>query len=1490
MTHPYRGGGGFLFRIAFVIGIVLSVLVVLSPLDVENQTIFAAASCSALFLLRMKTSRLATLALVYLSVCVSCRYILWRATDTLVFTSALEAVLGYALFAAELHNLYTLVVGYLFMSWGLDRRPVPLPDDYASWPSVDVFIPTYNESLEIVRRTVIAALQMDYPANKMAIHILDDGRREEFKTFARSIGAHYICRPDNKHAKAGNLNHALTVTHGDLVAVFDCDHVPTRAFLQMTVGWFLKDTKLALVQTPHHFYSRDPFQRNAAGGDQAPEEGLLFYGLMQAGRDLWNSVLFCGSCALLKRSALNEVGGFAVETVVEDAHTTIRLAAAGYNTAYLRIPLASGLATERLRGHIGQRIRWGRGMMQVIRLDNPLFKRGLRLMQRFSLFSAATYFTFPLPRLIFLLAPLAYLIFGVNIVRSGVYLIAAYAVPHILHSIITNSRLQQQFRHSFWNEVHETTLAFHLLLPTILPLINPRAGKFNVTDKGGLIFDDFFDARTMTPHLVLFGLLVLGMACGVARFVLGFDTDNPGVIVMNMVWGAINLMLIGAVLAVGREKRQIRKHVRMARQLPVVVYLPEGQTVAAVTQDISSGGVSVVVSDTSRFHPGDEIGLVFPDQFKEIYFSSRIAAVERNTIRFELRDLTQEQEGELVRLVFGRADAWLDWDKLEVDRPMGSALSILRISASNLHFPRRHRRRPETEVTAAATEEPVGRRRESAFAPLVALVLGCAVGTALMMRSLPVDAQEVAAPAALSMPAALDATVSDGGNGAAGEAGSGRRHELMRLSDFGLSDPVELRSTKSQTDIPFSIRRDLVVQGAMLHLDYSYSPDLLAESSSLAVTVNDEVIGSLPLTKEGAKGSSIDLLVPPLLITEHNVLRFSFVGHYAHTCEDPLSPSLWAQVSPSSSLDLQTETLSLRNNLAILPRPFFDPDEARGVGVTFVFARKPSNAALQAAGVVASWMGSLAAYRGARFNAVLNGLAPGNNVVFATGSEAQALLGVRQIDGPTLSIMPNPVDPDGKLLLVLGRDGNELATAAAGLVLHHESFKGSTALVAPVELPLRQPYDAPRWIPTSQPVRLGDIMDRHNLELTGLLGGVVRANFRSSPDLFNWGNYTVPLLLHYTHDQSNWLDEKKSYLNVLLNGSFVRSIPLWSSARWLQDMVGNGAALTTSRIDLQPFLFTGRNQILFNFIYAPVSAGSCQIALPTEVHASIDPDSTIDFSGIPHFTQLPNLSFTVNSGFPFTRYADLAETAVVMPENPTASEIEVLMTLFGLFGDSTGYPALRATVVKPDQVSAVSQKDLILIGHGSSYMSEPRFVSALGLALDDRSLRLVEPTAVRHVLNRLIDILWRDPSLRQSDAKIVAHALADHGADVAAMAGAESPFAPHRSLVAIMAPDESRLRLVTEALQSRQLLPLIQENLAVFSGRQVESFRTGGTYTTGRLPAFTWFRWQLADHLIAVIIGLIAVVALLSCLTYRYLTALARTRMVDFESPSRRPQ
>ncbi|MGY6027195.1 UDP-forming cellulose synthase catalytic subunit [Phytobacter sp. AG2a] len=668
----------FLYVLLALAMLPIAVLVIITPMDSQKQYIFGLLSIGVLFLMGfVSKKRSVSVIMVVMSVLLSTRYMYFRLTQTLHFNSEIETILGMGLFLAEVYVWVMLLLSYLQTVWPLKRGIVPLPDDMTQWPTVDVYIPTYNEPLDVVRDTVLAAQCIDYPRDKINIYLLDDGKRREFAVFAADVGVGYITRNDNNHAKAGNLNHAMKLTQGELITVFDCDHVATRIFLQATVGGFLKDPKLALVQTPHYFYSPDPFERNLSVGRNIPNEGSLFYGPIQQGNDNWNATFFCGSCAVIRRSALEEIGGFAVETVTEDAHTALKLQRRGWGSAFLDIPLAAGLATERLVLHVIQRTRWARGMTQIFRLDNPLFGRGLTIQQRLCYLSAMLYYQFALPRIAFLTAPLAYLLFNLNIIHSSASLIFAYALPHLFLAIYVNSRMNGRHRYSFWGEIYDLVLAFHIVLPTVVTMIFPKRGKFNVTDKGALLNVGYFDFSVVRPHLIIALLLGAGVIAGIVRaFAHDYFGVDPRVIALNVGWGLYSLIFLLAAIAVARETRQTRKTIRVDAAIPVLLHHASGIVSRSVTADLSMGGCRIVAPDERHLNDEiEEIELLL--QSGAINIPVKTIASDEDFIRLMFDDIPLSRRRELVRVVLSRADAWINPPKPQ-DNPFRSLGTIMR--------------------------------------------------------------------------------------------------------------------------------------------------------------------------------------------------------------------------------------------------------------------------------------------------------------------------------------------------------------------------------------------------------------------------------------------------------------------------------------------------------------------------------------------------------------------------------------------------------------------------------------------------------------------------------------------------------------------------------------------------------------------------------------------------------------------------------------------
>lgn len=666
-----------------VLGILIFIATILSittPMDNGQQTLFFLLLWLVALGLGRFSGPFVTVALVALSLLTTFRYANWRITDTMLFDDGANLFFGYGLLAAEAYTWMILLLSYIQTILPLQRQPAALPADQSAWPSVDLYIPTYNEPLSVVRTTVFAAQGVDWPREKLKIFILDDGRRDEFRAFADQVGVGYITRPDNFHAKAGNLNHAMTKTDGEYIAIFDCDHVPTRSFLTQTMGWFLRNPKCALVQTPHHFFSPDPFERNLDNFGEVPNENYLFHRMVQDGNDLWNAAFFCGSCAVLKRGPLLEVGGVAVETVTEDAHTALKLHRLGYESVYINIPLAAGLATESLSGHIGQRIRWARGMVQIFRIDNPWLGKGLTLFQRICYSTAMIHFLMGIPRLVFLTAPLAYMFFELHIIHTRTDTLALYALPYLTHASIAKAKMQGVYRHSFWADVYDTVLAWYITPPTTLALINPKYGKFNVTPKGGLVEQSFFDWSISKPYLLLIGLNMLGLLVGFCRMIW-WNSHEIDVVLLNTFWTLINLTILGATLRVADEARQVRTAHRVPVNIPVIVFDQRGHAWHCQTFDYSSGGIGLILPGGISLELDERVDIVLSRGNREYSFAAKVVVCREQRVGVVFDEMSLEQERNFAQCTFARADAWSDWhQRHEQDHPLKGFMEVVNVA------------------------------------------------------------------------------------------------------------------------------------------------------------------------------------------------------------------------------------------------------------------------------------------------------------------------------------------------------------------------------------------------------------------------------------------------------------------------------------------------------------------------------------------------------------------------------------------------------------------------------------------------------------------------------------------------------------------------------------------------------------------------------------------------------------------------------------------
>ncbi|MBF0234641.1 MAG: glycosyltransferase, partial [Desulfamplus sp.] len=525
------------------------------------------------------------------------RYWFFRTTVTITFSGGVEFLFSTLLYLAETYGILIYFMGMFVNSSPMLRSSPKLPSDTSMLPTVDIYIPTYNEPPEMVKITAIASSELFYPKEKLNVYILDDGgtvqkindpdeskalsarkRADILKNMAKELSINYATRDENISAKAGNLNESLMSCEcridensfdfiscvneginqgcGEVILILDCDHVPARDFLQKTVGFFIEDPNLFLLQTPHFFINPDPVEKNLETFRKSPSENEMFYAAIHPGLDFWNASFFCGSAAILRRKFLLEAGGIAGDTITEDAETALGLHARGYNSAYLREPLIIGLTPETFDDFIVQRSRWAQGMIQIFLLKNPIFQKGLTIFQKICYFNSSFFWFFGIARSVFFISPLILLFFGLKIYNASLLQVLAFALPHLAGAYLLSNYLFGRYRHPFFSELYETIQSFYLLPAIISAIMKPKSPVFKVTPKAVSLEKDFL-SHLATPFYIMLFLAIAAYIAGFYRW-----ATVPGVadsIILCMVWNTFNIVMVLSCLGVVWERRQMRK-------------------------------------------------------------------------------------------------------------------------------------------------------------------------------------------------------------------------------------------------------------------------------------------------------------------------------------------------------------------------------------------------------------------------------------------------------------------------------------------------------------------------------------------------------------------------------------------------------------------------------------------------------------------------------------------------------------------------------------------------------------------------------------------------------------------------------------------------------------------------------------------------------------------------------------------------------------------
>jgi cellulose synthase (UDP-forming) len=530
------------------------------------------------------------------------RYLSWRLFSTVLPADGDWYEIGwvYFCFTVETLALFDAFILYLAFLRTSDRRAEAdahetrlraLPPD--KLPSVDVYIPTFNEPMEVLEKTITGVLCLDYP--NVNAWVLDDGRRPWVKAFCEAKGVGYLTRPDNAHAKAGNINHALTKTSADFVAIFDADFIPQRSFLMRTIGFF-DDPNIGVVQVPHAFYNYDPTQSSLALQKTLPDDQRFFFDAVMPSRDGWNAAFCCGSNSVTRRAALRSVGDMLpTESITEDMLFSITLLRQGYITRYLCERLAIGLAPEGLKAFFVQRRRWARGAMQILYLAAGPLGRDLTLVQRL-LFLPTHWLSQSLMLTLIIIAPLVFLWTGVlPLVNVTAEAVLYYQLPMVLAVAggIWAFAPHQYF--PFAAQVHGTFQSFRILPTVLLTLAKPFGHIFKVTPKGAGAKKLEYDGTIFWTAAALMALTIIGLVINALPEwrIIG----QSGLLPIVAFWGVINIIVLFLVCMMALQAPVRRGEERFNLNQPIWIFTASGALSTGRTKDMSLTGVAIVADE-----------------------------------------------------------------------------------------------------------------------------------------------------------------------------------------------------------------------------------------------------------------------------------------------------------------------------------------------------------------------------------------------------------------------------------------------------------------------------------------------------------------------------------------------------------------------------------------------------------------------------------------------------------------------------------------------------------------------------------------------------------------------------------------------------------------------------------------------------------------------------------------------------------------------------
>ncbi|ANI80776.1 cellulose biosynthesis cyclic di-GMP-binding regulatory protein BcsB [Kosakonia oryzae] len=671
----------------------------------------------------------------------------------------------------------------------------------------------------------------------------------------------------------------------------------------------------------------------------------------------------------------------------------------------------------------------------------------------------------------------------------------------------------------------------------------------------------------------------------------------------------------------------------------------------------------------------------------------------------------------------------------------------------------------------------------------------------------------------------------------------------VSLAQMGQPQGLTLSGGQFQGGVDFTLPMDQVITNARLALNLKISPAMAARNATLQLMLNGQPLGTVPLTATDSDLSRYQLDIPAALMVSSNNLSFKINDGDAMQCQRDLNDKYRVTVLPDSRFELEGQQLDIGTDLSHFPRPFFDSMQMSPTSIAMAFGSTLSADAISAGALISSWMGIQADYRGISFAVYHDRLPEQNGILIGHPGEQIGGLTLPQTTQPLLKIIDNPANPVYKLLLVVGKDEHELRAAAWRLTRGNFTPQTSALDVTAQTIPLSKPYDAPRWIPTDRPIKLHELIRKdQTLTATGIWHSPLQVAFRAAPDLFLWDGETIPLHIGYRFPTENWIDEQRSWLSMTMNDTFLHNLPVnkQGALETLWHKLGGDARQESFDMPLEPYMIYGDNQLSLYFNIVPKANAPCSTLLNNNIKSRIDDDSWIDLSHTRHFALLPNLSYFVGASFPFTRMADYAETVLMLPQNPSETQLATLLDMAARSGNATG--------------TALGHNRVLLgvpTGGGLRELVRDRDVLAVtGMDQHDFNQALLADSPFTTHDNTLG---VRAPSLWQKVQRWMAGDWAAEGLEAdryfssneawRGFISFRSPWNDERLVVLALGSSDEQLSHLHSDLASARINAGIRGDAAIITNENgVRSFRVGEQFPSGQMPPQMMVVWYANQH------------------------------------------